>query len=55
MGKRVNVTLKRVGTDGRARRATASEKVSKQEKRVRVKQELYPVGFRTDALLVWKM
>ena len=50
MGKRANLTLKRVGNnpDGRARRATASEKVTKQEQRVRVKQELEEAMLDTD-------
>jgi len=50
MGKRRNVTLKRVGNhlDGRVRRAEASEKMSKQKQRVRVKKELEEAMLDTD-------
>ena len=50
MGKRRNVNKKRVcnNPDGRVRRATASEKVSKQNQRVRVKKELDEAMLDTD-------
>ena len=50
MGKRANLTLKRVGNnpDGRARRDAASENSSKQKQRLRVKQELEEAMLDTD-------